>query len=151
LTGNYPATSDRFVRVSVYAILVRDGSILLCRLSDQLKDDQGKWTLPGGGIEFGEPILNALSREILEETGLSIEFESWLEVSDNCFHHSDCDVHVIRLIALANIVGGELCSELDGSTDLAQWHPLDSVDELPLVATARIGIRTYLKRKDSRE
>ena len=55
-------------RISVKAVIKDDdGKILLGRESD------GSWELPGGGLEHGEAPIEALSREITEETGYTVE------------------------------------------------------------------------------
>ncbi len=150
LTARFHSEEHRFIRVSVYAVLIKNDQVLLCRLSEQLGLDAGRWTLPGGGIEFGEPIIEALYREVKEETGLLIEFESWLTVSEDTFTNSQNSTQVIRLIALARVVSGELQYEIDGSTDMAQWHPLDSVENLPLVKTAREALAEQKKTESAR-
>ena len=55
------------VRPGAYAVLIRDGKILLTHQTAPVPEYQ----LPGGGIEKGEQVLPALYREILEETGWS--------------------------------------------------------------------------------
>jgi ADP-ribose pyrophosphatase YjhB (NUDIX family) len=58
-------------RISLKAAIKNDsGRILLLREKD------GTWELPGGGLEHGESIQEALSREIGEETGLTVEWTS---------------------------------------------------------------------------
>ena len=52
-------------RPGAYAILVRDGEVLLTHQAEP----EPEYQLPGGGIDPGEAILPALHREILEETG----------------------------------------------------------------------------------
>ncbi len=64
---NFP---DCFYRVTVKAACVRSGKLLLVRESE--KHSGQKWELPGGGLDFGEDISVALSREIKEETGLKV-------------------------------------------------------------------------------
>ena len=51
------------------ALVVKDDRILLVRRANQ--PDAGRWGFPGGKIDFGEPILAAAERELLEETGVN--------------------------------------------------------------------------------
>ena len=53
------------LRPGAYAILVRNGQILLTHQAEPVPEFQ----LPGGGIDPGEPVVPALHREIIEETG----------------------------------------------------------------------------------
>ncbi|MFP4173447.1 MAG: NUDIX domain-containing protein, partial [Candidatus Hydrogenedentota bacterium] len=64
------APSDPLPRIRVAAIAVRDGAILLVRHE---KHGERYWLLPGGGVDFGETLTEALAREVREETGLAIE------------------------------------------------------------------------------
>jgi len=58
-------------RVSVKAIITdEDGCVLL------LRENDGSWELPGGGLEQGEDPKTALAREVAEETGLSVDWMS---------------------------------------------------------------------------
>jgi 8-oxo-dGTP diphosphatase len=58
-------------RISVKAVIKdTDGRILLLREKD------GSWELPGGGLEHGEDPKQALAREIAEETGMTVEWMS---------------------------------------------------------------------------
>jgi len=59
-----PAESLLF-RPSVYGFIEANGKILVMKMKSN-----GKYTLPGGGIEKGETILAALKREIKEEVGI---------------------------------------------------------------------------------
>jgi ADP-ribose pyrophosphatase YjhB (NUDIX family) len=58
--------------VAAYGLVLNDRRIVLCRISDELPEHSGKWTLPGGGIEFGEHPVDAMVREVREETGLVV-------------------------------------------------------------------------------
>jgi 8-oxo-dGTP diphosphatase len=67
-----PETGRRYTRrPGVYAILWRDGSVLLTHQQDPWPEYQ----LPGGGIDRGEQPLTALHREVREETGWSIRVD----------------------------------------------------------------------------
>lgn len=60
---------DSFHRVTVKALVVKDGKILLLKESPQIS---GKWEIPGGGLDFGEDIHEGLKREIEEEMGVKV-------------------------------------------------------------------------------
>jgi 8-oxo-dGTP pyrophosphatase MutT (NUDIX family) len=60
---------DCFHRVAVKGLCVRDGKVLMS-LDNVLNN--GVWELPGGGLDFGESIPNALAREVQEEMGLKV-------------------------------------------------------------------------------
>ena len=58
------------IRVGVKAAIVRDSAMLLV----DIKDDSGRhYNLPGGGVELGESLREALRREVLEETGAEVQ------------------------------------------------------------------------------
>jgi 8-oxo-dGTP diphosphatase len=57
--------------LAVSAVIVRDGEFLAVRRARPPM--QGRFTLPGGGVEAGESLAEAVRREVREETGLTIE------------------------------------------------------------------------------
>ena len=61
--------SQRF-HVGVYGILIQDNKILLIKKSRGVY--KGMFDLPGGSIEFGEKVEEALKREFIEETGITL-------------------------------------------------------------------------------
>ena len=142
----------RVTRVSAYAVcLDQDGRLLLCRRAPgATRDDDGKWTLPGGGIGHGEDPRDAALRELQEETGLRgelldlLDVDSWarrLQEPDG----SETDYHGIRISFRCRIVGGELRNETNGSTDLAAWFTADELRDVPVVGLVsgvlrRIGV-----------
>jgi len=75
-----------FFRPSVYGLIVRDEKIALLT-----NKSSGKLWFPGGGIEIGEKIEDALIREVLEETGLKIKIEKLLLFRDNFFYYEPED------------------------------------------------------------
>lgn len=64
--------SELIQRTSVYGVVERESGVLLVR--DRTRSDE-KWDLPGGGVESNEGLLDALKREIKEETDLDITSE----------------------------------------------------------------------------
>lgn len=138
----------RVTRVAAYALCTDGGAILLSRIAPgatALSD--GKWTLPGGGIDFGEDPRDAALRELSEETGLIGEIVELADVDSWSAHFVDprdgapTDFHAIRILYHVRVVGGELHDELDGSSDACAWIPVGELDRLPLVDLARTGAR----------
>jgi ADP-ribose pyrophosphatase YjhB (NUDIX family) len=134
-------------RVSGYA-LCRDGDrILLCRIAPGPWSAVGSWTLPGGGLEFGESPQDGTLRELAEETGLEGTIEGLIDVLDwtASWSHPDDGVaeafHAIQIVYRVRITGGTLRNEPDGSTDVAAWFTRAEADALPLVDLAQAGIR----------
>lgn len=121
------------VRISAYGLLVEDQRLLLCRISERVYGDAGKWTLPGGGLDFGEAPLSAVVREVEEETGIHVAVRRLVEVESEKFDNDDRLFQAIRVIYEVERVGGDLRSEADGSTDLCAWWTRDEISELPLV------------------
>jgi 8-oxo-dGTP diphosphatase len=134
---------DRILRVSAYALLVEDARIVLCRLSPHISHTQ-EWTLPGGGIEFGEHPREAAIREVREETGLEIEIQGDPHVNSELFEFRGNAVHAIRLIYKGVVAGGTLTHEVEGSTDRCEWFGFDEVANLPLVTLAQRGVELAL-------
>jgi ADP-ribose pyrophosphatase YjhB (NUDIX family) len=83
------------------AVIVRDGRVLLGRRRED--PGAGRWDLPGGFLEEGEDALAALHREVLEETGLSIENRDFLGAWNERYWNRT----VLCLTWLAIVVGGE--------------------------------------------
>jgi ADP-ribose pyrophosphatase YjhB (NUDIX family) len=102
----------------VGAVVVHEGRVLLIRRGkDPLK---GRWTLPGGALELGEPLTVGAAREVREETGLIVEPVELVELIDR-IHRQDGRVQYHYAIAdyLCRVIGGELCAGTDA--DAVRW------------------------------
>ncbi|MFI5385873.1 MAG: NUDIX hydrolase [Fimbriimonadales bacterium] len=133
----------QFIRVSAYGLIVRGERILLCRISPSTLPTQ-EWTLPGGGIDFGEHPEKAAVREILEETGFHVTLSGRPHVDSDLIGWRDATGHAIRLIYNAQIIGGELTHEVNGSTDRCDWFTRSEALALPLVPLGKLGIELVL-------
>jgi ADP-ribose pyrophosphatase YjhB (NUDIX family) len=133
-------------RVAAYAVCVdADDRLLLCRLS-HVTEVPGMWTLPGGGIDFGEHPAHAARREVFEETGYDARIDDVvaLDSARRTIVDADgaeCDYHSVRIVYRAEIVGGSLTHEVGGSTDRAQWFTAAEVADEKLSDVAQIGTR----------
>jgi 8-oxo-dGTP diphosphatase len=127
-------------RLAAYALIVKDGKMLLCRLTS-LTGSAGMWTLPGGKVEFGEHPDNAVVREVLEETGLTVSNKGVLTVNSELFHFTGTRMHAVRLIYRVQVVSGTLTYEQGGTTDICEWFTPDEARKLPLVSLAKLGVK----------
>lgn len=133
-------TKPEVQRLAAYALIVKEGKILLCRLTN-LTGSEGMWTLPGGKVEFGEHPDSTVVREVFEETGLKVSLPEVLTVNSELFHFTDARMHAIRLIYRVRVDGGTLTYEKGGTTDVCEWFTPEEVRKLPLVSLAKLGMR----------
>ena len=134
-------------RIAAYGLVIWEGRVLLCRISPRVIEWAGFWTLPGGGIDFGEDPAEAMVREVQEETGLRVRPAGIAGIDSRMVPNGSAATHSLRIIYFAEVLGGALRNELDGSTDLCAWHEVDAVQSLPIVDLVKSGLD--LVRSDS--
>jgi 8-oxo-dGTP diphosphatase len=121
-------------RVAAYAVILRDGEILLSRLSERITRDE-LWTLPGGGLDHGEDPRDAVIREVHEETGLDAMVGETARVYSAHLPGVWRDGRRVDAHALRIVYDGWVpldspeprVVEVDGSTVEAGWHPVAAV------------------------
>jgi 8-oxo-dGTP pyrophosphatase MutT (NUDIX family) len=127
-------------RCAAYALVVMAEEVLLTRLAG----GSDLWTLPGGGIDYGETPLQAVHREVYEETGLTLTTGGLLDVDSLHFTGQAPggrveDYHGIRIVYSGTVprTSGPQVVEVGGTTDLAAWIPLEQVERFMLSGLAR--------------
>lgn len=132
---------NRIQRIGVYGICVKNQKLLLVRASS-LTEVAGRWFLPGGGVDYGEEPINALRREVKEETGLNATIGDLLGiVTDERTRSNGVHCHTVRIIYAVTDATGELADETAGSSDQARWIPLDEAAQLPIAQYAKEALR----------
>jgi ADP-ribose pyrophosphatase YjhB (NUDIX family) len=131
-------------RLGAYSLCLDDQNrILLARLSP-VEVEVGAWTLPGGGVDFGEHPDRAAIRELEEETGLLGELEGVAGIFSHLYEKSrwakGADLHFLGVVYRVRVVGGELRDEIDGTTDRCAWFSPDELREIRLVYLAKFGV-----------
>ena len=130
------------IRPAVSAFILRREGVLL-----QKREDNGLWGLPGGGVEPGESVTEAIVREVREETGLEVEPVRLIGVYSSPAHHQIVTypngdvIHYVSSSFECRITGGEIAC---GPESLAcEWF---LPDRLPpgLMPIARIRITDAL-------
>ena len=111
--------------LGVGAIIEDGGSVLLVeRGQEPLK---GVWSLPGGCVEVGEPLKEAIRREVREETGLEVDPVSVAEVFERIMPDADgrTEYHYVLIDYFCKVTGGELRAASDASR--AVWVPREEL------------------------
>ena len=126
--------------VGVGAIIVQDGKILIVRRSSE--PGKGKWSVPGGLVELGETVEQAVVREVREECGLDVEVDRLIDVVDSMTfdRNGRLKYHFIILDFFVKIKGGKLRPGDDAKE--AMWVSLEEVENYDLTKT----FRDFLKR-----
>jgi len=119
-------------RVRVAAIVVRDDALLLVQHE---KAGRRYWLLPGGGVDYGETLAEALVREVREETGLDVRVGDLVLVHDSL--PPDRHRHIVNVYFTAECPGGDLRLGSDARLVDARFVPVDDLPGLDLYPDIR--------------
>ena len=135
--------------VGVGAIIVEDGRVLLIRRGQP--PQMGQWSLPGGVVECGEALRDAVVREAREETGLAVEARDMLGVYERIVHGESAPAsaggsrvryHYVLIDFLCRPVGGGLAAGSDAAD--VRWFSPEELEGLNLAADTLEVIRRGL-------
>jgi mutator protein MutT len=135
-----------YIGVGVGAILVdSDGQLFLAQRGPLARNERGKWEFPGGSVEFGETLKNALTREISEEFGVEIQVGELLDVVDHILveekQHWVSPTYVCRIIS-----GDPVIKEPEKCSQIGWFFPDQVPAELSMITRQNLDhYRTILK------
>ncbi len=124
---SYPAHP----RPSCHAVITDGARVLMIERGHE--PYRGWWGLPGGAVELGETVEEALKREVREETGLEVAVGDLVAFKDAVGRDEDGRIvyHYVILFFLATHVGGSLRAGDDAAQ--ARWVAREEIGALPVV------------------
>jgi mutator protein MutT len=130
-----------YIGVGVGAIIVdKQGRIFLARRGPRAKNERGLWEFPGGSVEFGETLAQALQREIQEEYGVKISVGKLVDVADHILPQEH--QHWVSPTYLCEIISGKPhIREPEKCTEIA-WFYIDQVPN-ELTQITRLNLENY--------
>lgn len=129
------SVSDLSWSPAVYAVVIKDQKILLQKQWDG-------YAFPGGKIELGETLEEALKREMKEEAGLEIEIKKLISCETSLFKYpppKNKTVESILIYFACKIIGGELTKIDTDDKDFVgacEWVELDKLDSFKFYDTS---------------
>jgi len=133
--------ANSLVAAASAVVVDGQGRVLVHRRSDN-----GRWALPGGGMEVGESIGDCVVREVLEETGYRVQSDFVIGVySDpaHVFAYDDGEVRQEFSVCIAcTLIGGELA--VSSESHEVRWMSPEEVDDADMHPRIRVRITDYL-------
>lgn len=140
-----PTTRHTLPRLRVCGIFIEDEKVLLVkhrRFATSTHFPEESWILPGGGVEYGESLTEALQREVLEETGYRCEVGRLAFIKELIFPFDSAKEqtqhHSVSICFYGNITSGKLKTGRDpefGDHQLiveSNWIPLAHLSDYVL-------------------
>lgn len=118
-TKTYQKIHELMPILCVDLVLVRDKKVLLCKRTN--KPAQGKFWLPGGRIHKGETFSEAVKRKLAQETGLTAQKVTRLDVAETMFVDGPfgSPTHTVNVIFLVTVKKGDIKN--DSQHDEWMW------------------------------
>ena len=132
-----------YIGVGVGAIIIdNQGRLFLARRGNKAKNERGLWEFPGGSVELGETLAEALRREMREEFGIEITVGELLDVIDHILKEEG--QHWVSPTYICTIASGEpYIREPEKCAEIGWFH----TDEIPkeLTQITRQNLTHYIQ------
>jgi 8-oxo-dGTP diphosphatase len=136
-----------YIGVGVGALIIdQQGRLFLTKRGELARNERGFWEFPGGAVEFGETLADALRREMREEFGIEIEVGKLLDVVDHILPAEG--QHWVSPTYLCRIIGGEPhILEPDKCSATGWFMPENAPGELTMITRQNLEHYRELFRK----
>lgn len=131
-----------YIGVAVGAMIVNSKKeLFLSKRSQKCKNERGRWEIPGGSVDFGEKLTDAIKREAKEEYGIEIEILKQFPAADHII--PDEHQHWVPTTFLAKLKPGQIPKIMEpDKCDAIGWFSLDRLPS-PLSIITKIDISYY--------
>jgi len=130
------------VRVAI--VILKEEKILLVQ---HKKKDKKYWLLPGGRVDFGETLIEAIQREMSEEANIKVKVGKLLFISDAISPDVDSKRHIINIFFEGEIIDGELKIGDEEILQRIEFVPLNQLDELTFYPMVKEELKKWLTEK----
>jgi len=131
-----------YIGVGVGAVIINENNEILL-LKRLVEPEQGCWTIPGGTVEFGETVEEAIIREMEEEIGVKIEVVKLLGVTNHIL--KDEKKHWVSPAFLVKIVKGVPENKEPHKHEDLKWFSTNSLPINPTMTT-KVALNNYLNQ-----
>jgi 8-oxo-dGTP diphosphatase len=133
-----------YIGVGVGAVIMNvEGKIFLAKRGGEARNERYKWEFPGGSVEFGERLEDALVREVMEEYGFEIEVQKLLDVVDHIIPEEK--QHWVSPTFLCRFKKGAPHIREPHKCDAIEWFQLDGIPEDLLTSASRKSLESLRK------
>jgi mutator protein MutT len=138
-----------YIGVGVGALIFNEkGELFLMKRGRKAKNEVGRWEAPGGTVDFGETLEQAIVREMQEEFGIDIEVIEQLPATDHLIPEEN--QHWVPTCFISKIKAGEIpkITEKEKCEDIG-WFALDDLPQ-PLSVVTQLVLKTFLKKPNKK-
>lgn len=131
-----------YIGVAVGVMMFNEkNELFLSKRSEQVKNEKGCWEIPGGSVEFGETLHDAVKREIKEEYGVKIDTLEQFPAEDHLVPQEK--QHWVATTFLAKVKEGQIPKIMEpDKCDAIGWFALDNLPS-PLSIITRLDLKHY--------
>lgn len=138
-----------YIGVGVGAVIMNaERRVFLAKRGSEARNERHKWEFPGGSVEFGETLEEALVREVKEEYDFSIEVLELLDVVNHLLPEER--QHWVSPTFLCRYKSGTPRIMEPHKCDDIGWYPLDEIPERELTTASQKSLESWRKRQKCR-
>ena len=133
-----------YIGVGVGAVIFNElGQLFLSQRGPLSRNEVGLWEFPGGSVEFGEKLADALKREILEEFGVQVEVGPLLDICDHILPEEG--QHWVSPTFICRIISGTPTILESGKSSQIGWFDLNQLPN-DLTVISRENLTHYVEK-----